>query len=452
MPLNCRMTLPKTVSVLAQAVPVAGEYDVVVCGGGPAGIGAAVAAGRSGARTLLIERLSHVGGMTTGALVMTWCDSQGGPVFDEFIERLEKLGAAERFFNPKSHLYKPGRVRCHDQTEKAVALRMIREAGAEVLFCTMAESAWVDEGAVHGVFVVNKGGRSLIKARVVIDATADGDISASAGAEFLKGDPDDGRLQNVTFTFIVDGVDEPKYEREKPSGEEIIAMVKAARAEGRLHPPNGVFIPPEDSFPFSRDGKKPALRGWEIEGVDPTDSAALSAALAESQLALLEVVEFCRASLPGFEECRIARFPDLLGTRESRRIIGQYVLTGEDVLAGRKFDDGIAQACFYMDLHDSPPGTTILDHTLEFKKANRPPEGDWYEIPYRCLVPKEVKGLLIAGRCISSDRDANGSLRIMPTCMFTGQAAGTAAGMAVAKGVLPHRLDGRRVREKVIGD
>ena len=143
--------------------------------------------------------------------------------------------------------------------------------------------------------------------------------------------------------------------------------------------------------------------------------------------------------------------PNLLGTRESRRVVGQYVLTRDDVLAGHKFDDGVVPACFYMDFHDSPPGTTVLEHSLEHKRANRAPLDDWYEIPYRCLVPRAVRGLLVAGRCISCDRWGQASMRIMPTCMWTGVAAGTAAAMAAREGVLPHELDGRDVRRAMAG-
>jgi len=173
-----------------QQVPVLGEYDVVVCGAGPAGIGAAVASARGGARTLLIERLSHVGGVATGAGITKWADTQGGPVFDELVQRMEAVDAAKWFWDPANHLHKPGRVRFHAETLKAVALKMIKNAGIDVLFCTIAEGAWcpVPE-TVGGVFLANKGGRSLAKARTVIDASADGDIAASAGAEFLKGDP-----------------------------------------------------------------------------------------------------------------------------------------------------------------------------------------------------------------------------------------------------------------------
>jgi hypothetical protein len=224
-------------------------------------------------------------------------------------------------------------------------------------------------------------------------------------------------------------------------------MVNRAHREGRLHPPEGVYRPVAESFPYHLPEGQWALAKWEIEGVDPTDPVAVSHTLTECQLAALEVVLFCREHLPGFEGCRIARFPSLLGTRESRRIVGEYVLTGEDVLAGRKFADGIASAYFFMDLHDSPPGITTAQFTNEYVMANRPPKGDWYEIPYRCLVPAQVQGLLVAGRCISSDREANGSLRVMPTCMFTGEAAGTGAAIAISEGMLPHEVDGRWVRE-----
>jgi len=367
----------------------------------------------------------------------------------ELEQRLGEVGAVSRKFDPASHLHKDGRAGFQAETMAAVALQMAREAGVDLLFCTMAEGAWVDSGRVSGVLVANKGGRSLIRARVVVDATADGDIAASAGAEFMQGDPEDGRLQHVNFKFALDGVDWSQYRREQPSTEKLLKTIRQAHRDGRLHPPTGVFGPGPETFPFHESEKRLSLSKWEIEKVDPTDPVAVSDCLAECQLAALEVVRFCRQSLPGFEACRIGRFPALLGTRESRRVVGGCVLTREDVLSGRKFEDGVVRACFFIDLHDSPPGTTI-PFTLEFKKANRPPPDDWYEIPYRCLVPKGVVGLLTAGRCISADRSAQGSLRVQPTCMFIGQAAGAAAALAVAAGVAPHELDGREVRKRTM--
>ena len=435
---------------LVEHLPVLGEYDVIVCGGGPAGIGAAIAAGRGGARTLLIERLSYVGGIGTGTGINTWCDTQGGSIFDELEERIAGLGKARRHFDPKGHLYRKGRVSLHGETVKAVALRMMKEAGAEVIFGTTAAGARVENGHIRGVIAANKGGLSLAKARVVIDATADADIAASAGAEFLIGDPEDGRLMHVNFMFKLGGMDGERFKREKPSDEAIIELIRDAHRNGELHAPKGVFRPGPECFPYHMPEKALVLNYWEIEKVDASDPLAVSATLAECQVIALEVVEFCRKNLPGYEQCEIARIWDVLGTRESRRIIGRYTLTREDVLAGRKFEDGVAQACFFIDFHDSPPGRTI-PYDIEFKKQNTPPEGDWYEIPYRCLLPEKVSGLLVAGRCISADRSAIASLRVMPTCMYLGQAAGTAAAMATAQGIALHEVNGGELKQRVAG-
>ena len=176
---------------------------------------------------------------------------------------------------------------------------------------------------------------------------------------------------------------------------------------------------------------------------------AVSDKIAECQLIALEVVEFCRRYLPGYENCGIDRFWELLGVRESRRIVGKYTLTRDDVLAARKFDDGIAQACFFIDFHDSPPGDSI-PYDIEFKRKNRPPVGDWYEIPYRSLLPEKIGGLLVAGRCISVDRSALASMRVMPSCIYTGEAAGTAAALAVSKGILPHEVSGQEIKRRVM--
>lgn len=442
------MVTCETAAVSAHEVRVASEYDVVVCGGGPAGIAAAVAAARSGARTLLIEQLSYLGGMATAAFVSAWCDTQSGPLADELEARLARLGAAVRRYNPESHLCKVGRMGFEAETMAVVALQMVREAGAHVLFCTIAEAAWQHDGRVAGVFIANKGGRAVVKAKVVIDTTADGDIAASAGAEFMQGDPQDGRIQHVNFKFQIGAVDRAHSEREAPSDDELVAKIRQAHTDGKLHPPKGVFRPCAETFPYHLPESKLVLDGWEIEKVDPTDPVAVSNCLVECQLAAFEVIEFCRAHLRGYEKCRITRLPALLGTRESRRIVGKYILSKDDLMAGRKFDDGIAQCCFFIDLHDSPPGLSI-PFTMDYKRASMPRPGDWYEIPYRCLVPKEVVGLLVAGRCVSCERAGQGSLRIQPTCMFLGEAAGIAAGMCVAEGLHPHEIDGRRVRASI---
>ena len=435
----------------AKDIPVVDGYDILVCGGGPAGIGAAVAAGRGGARTLLIERLNWVGGMGAGAARENWADTQNGSVFAELERRLTAIGKAKRRFDPQSHVNTMGRVAIHGETLKVAALQMVKEAGVDILFGAVVVGVKKEGDLVRGVIVGAKGGLFHVKAKVVVDATADGDVAAGAGAEYLKGDPGNGRLMHVNYYLKLKDVDLEKYEREKPSEETLLQWIGEALKSGKLHPPKGIFSPDAEFFPYHLPMRTLKLHYWEIEGVDCSDPFAVSKTLTDCQVASFEIVEFCRNRLPGYERCGIERVQDSLGVRESRRIVGQYTLTRDDVLSARKFDDGIAKACFFIDYHDSPPGQTV-PYTLEFKKKFSPPQGDWYEIPYRCLLPKKVKGLLLAGRCVSADRDAFASLRVMATCMYTGEAAGAAAAMAVALKVSPHEVDGEKVRGKVVFD
>ncbi|MCG3149120.1 MAG: hypothetical protein PCFJNLEI_02579 [Verrucomicrobiae bacterium] len=427
------------------AIPEAGVWDVVVCGGGPAGIAAAIAAGRTGARTLLIEQLTNVGGMNPGAHTNLCCDSPGGPIFIELEMRLAQIGHAHRTFRPERDLDKAGRVHLHGEMLKAVAMEMLLEAKVELRFGTFVSAAELAGNRVIGVIATGKGGARLFRAGVVVDCTADADVAASAGAPFFKGDPQDGRVQHVNYKPVLGGQKTEVFELQKPEPAVLREMARQAVAAGLLHPPTGIFKPMAECFPFDDRTGKMNFDYWEIANVDPTDAAAVSRTLAECQRAALEMIRFARQNLPGFEKAYIARFPALLGTRESRRIAGQYVLTRDDVLTGRKFADGIARACFFMDFHDSPPGSTT-PYSIDFKRANRPPPGDYYEIPYRALVPREIEALLVAGRCISSDRSAHASLRVQPTCFFTGEAAGLGAAMAVKSGQLPGALDAGPIR------
>ncbi len=434
----------RRIDLPARDVPVLDDVDVVVCGGGPAGLGATVAAARAGARTLLVEQLYSVGGMATATAVQTWCDSPSGAVFRELEERVTALGQATRRYDPQAHVWPEGRVRMGGETVKAVAMAMLREAGARVLLGSVAAAPHLVDGRVAGVVLANKGGLSAALAPVVIDATADADLAHGAGARCLKGDPADGRLMHAQFMWRIEGVDQDRAAA-GPQGEELADIFRQALAAGELTRPAGLFQPSPDAFPYGH------LQSWAIDGLDASDPVAVSDCLSECQTIALQVVEVCRRRLPGYENCAVGRFWNLLGTRESRRVAGRYTLTGQDLLAGRKFPDGVARAAFFIDFHDSPPGRTV-PYTLADKLDLSPPPGDWYEIPYRCLVPETVEGLLVAGRCISAEREALASLRIMPTCMFTGEAAGHAAALATAGGIPPHEVDGKAVRRQVLGD
>ncbi len=428
-------------------VPVLDKYDVVVCGGGPAGIGAAVSAARSGARTLLVEATSCLGGIMGNAHVGCFCDSPGGPVFDELARRLLDLDAAHWRIKPEK-FRPPGRLKYHPETTRALANEMVQEARAALLLCTFASYPLHEDGRVDGVVIATKSGPMRVPADVLIDCTADGDMAAGAGAPFLKGDPEDGRLQVCNFRWQGSGADQETFEQAAMSPDDLAGLFERAHRKGAIRPPSALFAQSRETFPFDRSTRKLILNNWELEGIDPTDAAQVSSALAECQLAALQIVRFCRRHLPGYDNFRIERFPVSLGTRESRRIVGEYILTRDDVLEGRKFPDSIARAWFWLDFHDPPPGST-LPYGLEYVHANQPPPDDWYEIPYRCLRPRGLEGILVAGRCISVDRAAQSSCRIMPTCMYTGTAAGLAAALAVRDRCDPGAVDAAAIRDEM---
>lgn len=416
------------------------RYGVVVCGGGPAGLGAAVAAGRSGAKTLLVEATGRLGGALGNAHVASFCDSPGGPVFADLARRMIELDAAHWGIDGE-RFRPPGRLRCQPETACAVALELVAEAGVEVLFGTFVQGVIMEEGRVVGVELATKSGGVSVRADVVVDATGDADVAAGAGVPFRQGDPADGRIQVCNFRWSMGGVDRKAFKQANLSAAELGELFGQAVRDGAIRPPEALFAQPAETFPFAGAERGLVVGGWELQGIDPTDARQASRALAQCQLAALHVVRFCRRHLPGYGDCHIERLPNVLGTRESRRIVGRYTLTGEDVVGGAKFPDGAARAWFWIDFHDPPPGRT-LPYSLDYVKANQPPPGDWYEIPYRCLLPERTDGLLVAGRCLSCEREAQASLRVMPTCMFTGTVAGLAAARAVEAGIQPSEVDG----------
>lgn len=424
-------------------------FDVIVCGGGPAGIGAAVAAGRAGARTLLVEQTSCLGGVMGNAFVSSFCDSPGGPVFDELTSRLLELDAAQWRIDTE-RFRPPGRLRYHSATVQAIANEMVVNAGVEPLFCTFAESAVVRDGHVTGIVAATKTGPVPLAAGVVIDCTADGDIAAGAGVPFEQGDPTDGRIQVCNFRWRVGGIDQDAVVETALSPQELEIRFEKANRDGVIQPPDALFSQSAETFPFDRKTRRLILNNWELQGIDPTDARQVSRALSQCQRAALQIVRFCRKELPGYANCRIERLPATLGTRESRRISGRYTLTSDDVLRGAKFPDGIAKAWFWIDFHDPPPGCTI-PHGLEYIKTHQPPPDDWYEIPYRCLLPTGMENLIVAGRCISCDRSALASMRVMPTCMFIGSAAGVAASRSIQEQCPPSKLDGKSLKKQMIG-
>ncbi|MFC1461141.1 FAD-dependent oxidoreductase, partial [Verrucomicrobiota bacterium] len=357
-------------------------------------------------------------------------EGMNGGICRELRERMETSGGM------KGLLFDP-------ETFKYVSQLMSEESGLKLLFHTFVESALVEGNEIKGIFVVNKGGRQLLRSRIVIDATGDGDVAASAGAPYEKGRKGDGRMQALTLRSRIGGVDD------QPGADwrQIQQVLDKERKNGTVSMPDYIIR----YFGAGMAGIKGdrTFNMDMITGADATDPWQLTEAELKARKCVWELIDFARAHIPGWANCYLIDTAVHIGIRETRRLSGRYVLTKEDVLQARKFEDGIARTSFWLDLHDAEAFSYPGGYSEYIKKVSLP-KGEWYEIPYRCLVPREIEALLVCGRCISSDREANGSLRIMPTCMNTGEAAGTAAAMSV-KGDLPlSKISGPEVRDALI--
>jgi NADPH-dependent 2,4-dienoyl-CoA reductase/sulfur reductase-like enzyme len=422
----------RTFHEAAREVPVLGEYDVVVCGGGPAGFVAAVSAARGGARTLLIERYGFLGGTATAGLMVEF-----GPIHDG--EKVLVGGAAHEFLH---RLIDHGGAHVHDaQTHAmtfdpesmiAVCQEMVLDAGAEMLLHTWIAEAIVDEGRVVGVIVENKSGRGAVLGKVLIDATGDGDVAARAGAGFDIGHDRPDVMQPVTLELILGNVDTTAVPE---SHHDVTPMIRGAGSEGWPIPTERILSwgPVE-----KRGAPSDPQRGWffinatNVLGVNGLDAQDLTRAEIGTRRQVAPLVEFFRRHVPGFESCYLDRTAAQVGIRETRRIRCLYTLTRDDVLSGRHFADGVVPGCNSIDVHD----VAGRDFEHEFLRP-----GSYYEIPYRCFLPEHLDGLLVTGRCLGADYRALGSARVMVVCMPMGDACGRAAAMAARAGKSPREID-----------
>ena len=411
------------------------NYDLIVAGGGPAGFAAAVAGSRDGHSTLLVEMTNALGGTLVNGLVLGMIRTAGdrGGIVMEFWRRLEAAGGAD--VGPKHVWVDPFAAR-------VVMLDMLDEARADLLLHTRFVSSLTSARRVTGVRIANKDGLQDVGCRVLVDATGDGDAAASAGAPFEKGDPADGRLQAVSLNVLMAGVDKDAL----PDRDAFNAACAEAIQAGLVDMPS-----PTRTLSFG--GERPALpkgiRQFQFDlayNVDASDAAALSDGEQLCHRRVFSIWQFLRSRFEAFRDSHVVSVASHLGVRETRRILGEATLTEEMVLNAAKHPDGVSRASWYMDLHDGQDKRPID----QYRAARRPPDGDYYEIPYGCLVPREVDGLLVCGRCISSTRPANGSLRLQATCMNLGQAAGVAASLCLDEGVTPRELEGSHVRERLI--
>ena len=463
MPALRRPTQPAMIELSPRRARVAATTDVLVVGGGPSGLGAALGAAAAGVEVILVERYGFLGGNATAALVMPLMSfhtqharpekegsttlfptdhGRGDPLIAGalriLLDRLVRAGGA---IEPS---LKTGYTVPFDpEIFKLVALELLDEAGVQFLFHALASDALVEDRRVRGVVFETKSGPVVIHAAVVIDATGDGDVAARAGAPYDVGREQDGLVQPMTLMFRMAEFERDSfaaYVKEHPDQwrgvHGLWDLVRKATAAGELELPreNVLFF----ATPHEREVSVNSTRINRVLGFDVWD---LSYAEWQTRRQLSQIAAFLRRHVPGFEASYVLQSGLHVGVRETRRIAGEYRLDEKDILEARKFPDAIARSAYPIDIHDPEGVGTVL---------KRLPPGEWYEIPLRCLLPQKVEGLVVAGRCISGTHEAHSSYRVMPVAMALGQAAGVCGALAVKTRTLPRAVPAGDVRLELL--
>lgn len=429
----------------------ASHHDVVVVGGGAAGVAAAIAARRNGLDTVLIEAGTYFGGELVSGLPIDGCLNGrgewivGGPARDLF-DAVEHAGG---FAQPLSDFRQIWAVCVDPEMLKIAVIQALHAAGVTPRLYLTCDDVIVRGNRVEGVIAVGKGRRYLVTGDTYIDCTGDGQLAVSAGAPYEFGGRR-GELQPVSLTYRLANVDYRQYlewvslnpddfllaENEAlgytnkadaaaaalATGMPFVALdaegtiLGEAIDNGTMYPCTALYM-----WPTAPARREVGLNTTRLAGVDGTSPEALSASLSTLTTQLTSCIEFCRAKVPGFANAYLSGISPRVGVRETRRVMGEYVLSEDDVLTGRKSERGVAKGGHHVDIHGD--GTAQVRRAVEGGKS--------YDIPYEALIPQRLKNVLLAGRCLSSSREANGSARVMGTCMATGQAAGTAVALHI---------------------
>ncbi|NGN62342.1 FAD-dependent oxidoreductase [Streptomyces sp. A7024] len=433
------MTAARLTEAEAAALPLLWEGDVAVAGGGSAGCAAAVAAARLGARTLLIEGYGFLGGTGTAVLDTFYGFYAPGPDAPRVVggigwEVCEALTArGEAFERPNTYGAGTG-VTYEPEALKAVWDELTSAAGADVLLHARVTGVVLDGDRVTGLAVDCAGGPRLVRAAAVIDATGDAEVAWRAGCA-LERPRRERPLQPMTTTFRIAGVDLTATPSRK-----LHALMAEAAASGAYDLPRREGSVHRTVHPGT--GHTNLTR---VTGLDPTDPWDLSRAESEGRRQAAEYLRFLRERVPGYEDAVLTGTSVRIGVRESRRLAGRTVLRREDVLAARDFPDAIARCGAPVEDHDGGTGTV-------WAYVGGARTGLTYGVPYGCLVPRTLRGLLVAGRCLSATHDAHASVRSMAQCMATGQAAGAACALSVRRGADPGGVDVAELRGQLLAD
>jgi len=425
----------------ARSTPVLDDVDLVVLGGGPAGVSAAVSAGRSGLRVALVERYGFCGGMGTAAGVTNFCGLYASVhgsmqrvvrgIADPILARLAELEGLRETHS----VFGKTLAQAYDSAAyKLVLDELLASAGVAVHLHAFAVGAQVAEGRVRALLVETKSGRFALTGRMFLDASGDGDLAVWSGAAFELGDP----LAYPTTMFRVGGVDTPRALAEgKPRLRELLA---SGATGGYVFPRKAVYLNPQPHDGEWRVNATQLVRDGRVLDGSRHDDLSYGEPFGRKQA--WEFYEWLKGAIPGFEHAYMLDFPPQFGIRETRRIVGEYVLTADDILGARSFDDGIGVNGWPIERH--------IDGDVAWRWI----EGrGYYEVPFRCALVKGLANLMVAGRCASFTADAQGSMRVSGPCFVMGQACGHAAALARADGTDDvRRVDVTRLRERLRED
>lgn len=438
--------------------------DVLVCGGGPAGTAAAISSAREGADTLLIEQNGFLGGTATASEVAIWLGSYDrngeypvvGGIFREILEELAKVGGAVL---PEEDIQigepsDPNRIGSpfvgygpHGNSApvtieavKRVSEQLVLEAGSDILYFTSAVEPVYNSGELEGVVVFGKDGLRFVRAKRLVDATGDADMLARAGGEFRKGRDKDGKTTPATLMFSVSNVDAKKFARYcQETGDSRFRKIISKLKE-------------EKNWPFPFDimifMKRPFREGHFLVNtlrqryIDGTKAKSLTRGMVDGRRQAKQLFDIARNNVPGFGEAVFEGTASRIGIRESRRIIGEYTLSEEDIINGKSFEDTVAMSGYKWDL-PNPDKPSVQE--MEGRSMVKP----YIEIPFRALLPKDVRGMIVPGRSLSTTWHALGPVREMPPCYAMGHAAGTAAAMSVKKGIDLDEINHAKLQDRL---